>query len=130
MVSGVILVVEDESIILLDVEHSLEEAGFKVIAAYRGGDAIRAFDRDPEKVAALVTDIRLGDGPDGWEVARHMRSVNPNLPVIYTSGDGAVDWPSRGVPNSVMIEKPFVMAQIVTGLATLLNQASAGQPSM
>ncbi|ESX43432.1 hypothetical protein X750_20630 [Mesorhizobium sp. LNJC394B00] len=42
------------------------------------------------------------------------------MPVIYMSGDGADDWPS-GVPNSLMITKPFVMPQIITGLATLLN---------
>ncbi|CDX17352.1 Response regulator receiver (fragment) [Mesorhizobium plurifarium] len=37
------------------------------------------------------------------------------------SGDGAVDWASMGVPNSIMIAKPFVMQQIIVALATLLN---------
>lgn len=56
-----------------------------------------------------------------------MRSVNPTLPVIYVSGDAADDWASLGVPNSMMISKPFVMPQIITGLATLLN---AGGPQL
>ncbi|ESY04072.1 hisitidine kinase [Mesorhizobium sp. LNJC399B00] len=53
-------------------------------------------------------------------MGRHLRGANPTMPVIYMSGDGADDWPS-GVPNSLMITKPFVMPQIITGLATLLN---------
>ncbi|MER9493981.1 response regulator [Mesorhizobium sp. M0320] len=123
MSSIVVLLVEDESMILIDVEHSLVDAGFEVVSATKGADAIRAFDDDPERIAGLVTDIRLGVGPTGWDVARHIRSVNPNLPVIYVSGDGADDWPSLGVPNSIMISKPFVMPQIITGLSTLLNEA-------
>jgi DNA-binding response OmpR family regulator len=126
---NVVLLVEDESIVLMDVEHSLEEAGFEVIGVTKGADALATFDRDPERVGALVTDIRLGNGPTGWDVARHVRSVNPDLPVIYVSAEGAEDWPSLGVPNSLMITKPFVMPQIITGLATLLNQAPTGNSS-
>ncbi|MDF3217284.1 response regulator [Mesorhizobium sp. M7A.F.Ca.CA.001.09.2.1] len=129
MNSGAVLVVEDESLILLDIEHSLREAGFEVIAVYKGDNAIATFDRNPDRVAALLTDIRIGEGPTGWDVARHMRTVNPSLPVIYMSGDGAEDWPSLGVPNSLMITKPFVMPQIITGLANLLNsQAGLAAP--
>ncbi|WP_353019569.1 response regulator [Mesorhizobium sp. M0999] len=117
---GSVLIVDDESMILLDVENSLREAGFEVIAVLKGLEAIATFDREPERVAALLTDIRLGEGPTGWDVARHLRGANPTMPVIYMSGDGADDWPS-GVPNSLMITKPFVMPQIITGLATLLN---------
>jgi hypothetical protein len=39
------------------------------------------------------------------------------------SGDSAFEWHAQGVPGSVMIQKPFVMAQIVTALSQLLNQA-------
>lgn len=98
-----------------------------MIPVSKGLEAIAIFDREPERVAALLTDIRLGDGRTGWDVARHLRTVNPTMPVIYMSGDGADDWPSLGVPNSLMITKPFVMPQIIIGLATLLNQESVKQ---
>lgn len=85
--------------------------------------AIATFDRDPARVEALVSDVRLGENEmSGWDVARHVRSVNPNLPVIYISGDGAVDWAALGVPNSLMITKPFAMPQIISGLTTLLSK--------
>lgn len=59
--------VEDESLILLDVENSLVEAGFEIISSHTGSGAIAAFNRDAERIAALVSDVRLGDAPTGWE---------------------------------------------------------------
>jgi hypothetical protein len=45
--------------------------------------------------------------------------------VIYLSGDSAHEWTAQGVPGSVMLQKPFVMAQLITAITTLLNQASS-----
>jgi DNA-binding response OmpR family regulator len=73
----------------------------------------------------LITDIQLGTGPNGWEVGRRAREVVPGLPVVYMSGDSAHDWTAQGVPESVMLQKPFVIAQLVTAITTLLNQASS-----
>jgi hypothetical protein len=46
------------------------------------------------------------------------------LPVIYVSGASHQDWTSKGVPESVMIAKPFAPAQIVVAISGLLNKAS------
>jgi hypothetical protein len=37
------------------------------------------------------------------------------------SGDSAEDWGSKGVPNSIMLAKPFAPAQLVTAVSQLLN---------
>ena len=121
MMVGAILVVEDEPLILLDVETALQEAGFEVVTAHNAAEAIAAFDAEPERFKGLITDIRLGAGKSGWDVARHLRQANSTLPVIYVSGDSAVHWGAEGVPESVMIAKPFVLPQIITALSTLLN---------
>ena len=76
-------------------------------------------------IRALITDIRMGEGPDGWEIARRARELNPRLPVIYMSGDSAADWSAQGVPGSIMLQKPFASAQIVTAVASLINQAES-----
>ena len=89
---GAILVVEDEPLILLDVETALQEAGFEVVAAKDASEAIAAFDAEPEKFKGLVTDIRLGAGQSGWDVAKHLRQANS-----------------------------FFLPQIITALSTLLN---------
>ncbi|MDP8919398.1 MAG: response regulator, partial [Pseudomonadota bacterium] len=80
---------------------------------------------DTGRFSGVVTDIRLGAGPTGWDVARRARELAPGIPVIYVSGDSAHEWDSRGLPNSVMITKPFVTAQVLTAISTLLNQTSA-----
>jgi hypothetical protein len=41
------------------------------------------------------------------------------------SGNSAQQWTIDGVPESIMLQKPFVIAQLVTALTTLLNQASS-----
>jgi hypothetical protein len=38
-----------------------------------------------------------------------------------TSACNCLEWPSKGVPNSIMLEKPFVPAQLITAVANLLN---------
>lgn len=125
MSDSVVLVVEDELLILLDIESALEEAGFDVEAFSSAEPALTAFDNNPTRFIGLVTDIRLGPGKSGWDIARHLRQVNVTIPVIYVSGDSAMHWGAEGVPGSVMIAKPFFQPQIVTALATLLNEQAA-----
>jgi DNA-binding NtrC family response regulator len=108
-----VLLVEDEFLIRDLVQTSLEDADFEVVTAGHGGEAIQLLDGDRQPVAALVTDVRLGSGPDGWAVARYARKLQPRLPVIYFSGHSAIDWPSEGVPNSVYLQKPLTAPQIV-----------------
>jgi hypothetical protein len=45
------------------------------------------------------------------------------LPVVYMSGDSAHEWSANGVPESVILQKPFVLVQLITAITTLLNQA-------
>lgn len=116
-----ILLIEDEAVTRIDIAFSLEEAGFEVIEAPDGAKALELFDLESERISSVITDIRLGHGANGWDVARHCRQMNPTLPVVYMSGDSAGDWAAQGVPGSVMIVKPFAMAQIVTAVSTLLN---------
>jgi CheY-like chemotaxis protein len=67
----------------------------------------------------LITDIKLGSKMNGWEVARHARQTYPGIAVVYMSGDSAADWTAEGVPNSVMLQKPFATAQVTTAISTL-----------
>ncbi|MER8492718.1 response regulator [Mesorhizobium australicum] len=129
MENSFVLVAEDEPLILLDIETALEEAGFRVVAVPTADAAIEAFSERPESFSSLVTDIRLGPGKTGWELAKHLRGTNPTFPVVYISGDSAIHWGVEGVPGSIMIAKPFAMPQIIMALATLLNQQHAAPRS-
>jgi hypothetical protein len=59
-------------------------------------------------------DGRLG----GCEAIQGDRS---RLSIVYITGAAVGRWPSRGVPNSVLLEKPFAPAQVVTAVSQLLN---------
>jgi hypothetical protein len=37
------------------------------------------------------------------------------------TGDSAADWTAEGVPNSILVQKPFAFTQVVTAISTLLN---------
>jgi DNA-binding NtrC family response regulator len=58
-------------------------------------------------LAALVTDVNLKGQMKGWEIARLVRQIDPAFPVVYMTGAGAEDWASEGVPNSILLKKPF-----------------------
>ncbi len=113
--------IEDETLVQQVVEIGLQDAGFAVVLAMSGEDGVGILEDAKQAVIALIIDVNLGPGMDGWEVARHARALHPDLPVIYVSGKEGHEWTVQGVPHSVMISKPFAPAQIVVAVSSLLN---------
>jgi CheY-like chemotaxis protein len=117
-----ILVVEDDQLVQSVVEDCLSEGGFEAVIASSGENAVELLDEGEGKYRALVTDINLPPGTlDGWHVARHAREIDPDFPIVYMSGIEAEDWASKGVPNSIILAKPFAPAQLITAVSQLLN---------
>ena len=125
----IILVVEDDPVIQSLVEDTLGDGGFETAVAASGEEALTLLKGQKGKYRALVTDISLRGKIDGWEVAQQTREIDPQFPIIYTSGAHAADWASKGVPNSIMLEKPFAPAQLVTAVSNLLNSGSPTTPT-
>ncbi|SHN83886.1 response regulator [Bradyrhizobium erythrophlei] len=125
----VILVIEDDDAIQVVVEDALSEGGFEPAVAASGEEAVTLLTGMQGAYRALVTDIRLRGKINGWEVAQKAREIDPEFPIIYMSGANAAEWSSKGVPNSVMLEKPFATAQLVTALANLLNSGTPIVPA-
>jgi CheY-like chemotaxis protein len=122
-----ILVVEDDQTIQSVIEESLSDGGFEITIASSGEQAVELMNAENPQFRAVVTDINLGrNRMDGWDVARHARESKPDMPVVYMTGDSADEWASKGVPNSILLTKPFAPAQLVTAVAQLLN---AGTPT-
>ena len=120
----IILVVEDDQSIQGIVEVALSDGGFEAAIATSGEEAVTLLEGKRTKYRVLVTDINLPGKMNGWEIAEHAREIEPEFPIIYMSGMGAADWPSKGVPKSIMLEKPFAPAQLVTAIANLLNNGA------
>ena len=118
-----LLLVEDETGIQEVLATALQDEGFEVVIAPTANDAISELEEGGARFKAIITDIGLGGGPSGWDVGRRAREFAPSIPLIYMSGDSAFEWSANGVPESVMLQKPFVIAQLITALTTLLNQS-------
>ena len=120
----VILVIEDDQAIQTIVDEALTEGGFEPAIAASGEEAVTLLKGGLTKYRALVTDIGLRGQIDGWEVAQQAREIDPAFPIVYMSGAHAEDWASKGVPNSIMLAKPFAPAQLVTAVSQLLNNGT------
>jgi CheY-like chemotaxis protein len=102
------------------VERALTDGGFAANGVSSGEEALALFKSNGKNYLALVTDVNLSGRLNGWEVARRIREKEPSFPVVYMTAF-AEDWASQGVPNSVLVAKPYAPTQLVTALSSLLN---------
>jgi len=124
-----VLLVEDEPLVLLVAQDALEAGGYTVLPVQLASEALSVLDSRIADLSGLVTDIRLPGRPDGWEIARHARELRADLPVVYTTADSAADWPAKGVPNSVLVQKPYAGAQLLIAISTLMTTADTNRTS-
>ena len=81
-----VLVVEDEWFLRQDLIENLHHADCRVFQAESGEQALTHLP-NAEQIDALVTDIRLGGDISGWDVAERFRAANPDIFVVYASGN-------------------------------------------
>jgi CheY-like chemotaxis protein len=101
-----ILVVEDEALLGEMVVDALEEQGFEVLLVSNAADALRHVESGAQ-VDALFTDVHLPGGMDGSELARRIRSLRPELPIVYASGRWQPSDDQQLVSRSVFLAKPY-----------------------
>ena len=115
-----ILYVEDEALVAIAVVMALEEAGFAVEHVLNGRLAIMALQKRADEYVALLTDVRLPE-VDGWLIAKRAREMRHDIPVVYVSGDSAVDWSANGVAGSVMLQKPVTNQEVIATIRALIG---------
>ncbi len=101
-----ILVVEDEALIGEMIAEALQEQGFQVFVTSNAADALR-YVESGAAVDALFTDIHLPGGMNGSELASRVRSLRPEMPIVYASGRWHPTDHERLVPRSVFLPKPY-----------------------
>lgn len=115
-----VLVVDDDFIVNLNIRELLQAGGADVESVYCASAAFEAIDRHP-RPSALVTDIELGPGPSGFDVARYARAAYPTLPVVYVSGTSMWRHMAEGVPGSEFLNKPLRLGGVEAALKRLLR---------
>jgi CheY-like chemotaxis protein len=116
-----VLFVDDEVLISMVMSDALEGAGYDVECAASADEAEAMMRR--RCFAALITDIDLGGGPDGFELARHARVEKADLAVIYISGRAGQRFDTEKVSGSRFIPKPFVAGDLIRTLPEVMGRA-------
>jgi CheY-like chemotaxis protein len=112
------LIVEDEFLVRFDIEDALSQAGVNIIAFATGEEALDWLAHG-NKADVLVTDIRLGEGLDGLEIARRFHAACPESGVIYLSATPPD--PGQQMPGSRFLPKPYPNERLVSAVRTMLS---------
>jgi len=118
----VVLVVEDECLVRDAIVDYLQNAGWRVLEAANGEDALTVLEGG-QAIDVLLTDIRLNGDINGWEVGEEFRRRHAGNPVIYASGHSIE--PPRQVPGSLFFNKPYRPSEILDACQRLTE---AGWP--
>jgi signal transduction histidine kinase/ActR/RegA family two-component response regulator len=126
--SETILVVEDEETVRNLARRILGRAGYTVLAAASGSEALLVCERHPGAVHLMLTDIVMPQ-MNGKDLAERLVKLYPTLRVVYMSGytDDAI---GRVLdPGTHFIAKPFNAADLTRMVREVLDETPPDQPS-
>lgn len=123
-----ILVVEDEVLIRLAVADYLRTCGYRVLEASTGEEAQAVFGND-QHVEVVLTDIDLGRGMNGFELARWVREQHPEVRILLTSGVARMAQSAGDLCDMPLLKKPYPHEQLAEEIRRRLNaMRHAGPP--
>ena len=116
-----ILIVDDEPAVRLMIGRALGELGYRVREAEDGPTALAMIHE--ERPQLVILDYIM-PGMDGAEVAREITSFDPDLPIIFSTGHGALRALREAAgDNASVLQKPFSIAELDALIARILGLA-------
>jgi CheY-like chemotaxis protein len=121
--STTILFVEDEAAVRRLVYTILTEAGFTLLTAQDGVEALRLSQEQTQPIDLLLADLMLPGGINGVQVARQIGERYPALKVLYTSGFPMDELTQRGIvdPGWPFLPKPFTVHDLLAKVDEVLS---------
>ncbi|HVU23347.1 MAG TPA: response regulator [Opitutus sp.] len=117
-----VLVVDDEAAILSVTSRMLERHNYGVLTAADGRKAIEMFVAHREQVKLVLTDLMMPE-VDGMALIRALRVLNPDLPIIATSGwepdSRKADWEALGMMQ--VLPKPCTQTKLLEAVDRALT---------
>lgn len=105
-----ILVVDDDADVRATIGQALSELGYPVREAANGAGALAAL--GAERPELVILDFVMPD-MDGTDVARAIADVDPDLPVIFSTGHAALRALRNAAGEEVsVLEKPFTLDEL------------------
>jgi CheY-like chemotaxis protein len=122
----VLMVVDDEAPLVEFVEEMLAELGYEPVGFTSSLQALRAFEAQPQRFDALLTDETMPE-LGGVALATRIRALRPALPVLVMSGmgDTALELRVREAGVQTLLRKPLGVAELGEAVAALLRDPQA-----
>jgi len=114
--NGVILVVDDESLLLTMAETILTDFGYQVITANGGQAALEILAKREDPIDLIITDLVM-PGMGGRELVEHLQVLNPGLPIICTSGY-VMPEDQQSTAGYAYLRKPFTCSELLEKVKT------------
>ena len=124
---GSILVADDEEGVLAMAKMMLERAGFKVLTARDGAEAVELFRDHADEISAVLLDMTMPK-LNGEEAFCEMRQIRSDVCVILSSGYDEQDATDRFVGKGLagFLQKPYDFDTLLTKLRQVLERPDAG----
>lgn len=120
-----VLVVDDDSLVLMNTAALLEDMGYVVTEANSAAEAL-AFFKDDTAFDLLITDQAMPNMV-GTKLIERVREIMPDLPVILASGYGEL--PEAAIQNIIKLAKPFGQAQLAAAIRKVeMEQQACSRP--
>ena len=112
-----VLVVEDEAVMRTKLAEELRDAGYLVVEASNGTEAVEILTLRPD-VKIVISDVRMPGPIDGVELCRRVRSGYPGIKVVLSSGEpNAADSTAHGG----FFLKPYRVARIISHIRSFTD---------
>lgn len=121
-----VLLVEDEELVRRLAKRALASAGYTVLEANNGTEALSVFERYGGKVDVLVTDMVM-PAMSGPKLAQILRDRQSDLRVVYMSGyigDLSQTHPMLST-GARFVEKPFTVKGLLASVHSVLDEEIA-----
>ena len=121
-----VMVLEDESSIRSFIVINLRRAGYEVVEAETGEEALDKLHENPDTLVALL-DVML-PGIDGFEVCRRIRATNPRIGIIMLTARSQEMDKVTGLMNGAddYVTKPFSPVELTARVDALIRRISGG----
>jgi CheY-like chemotaxis protein len=125
-----VLVAEDDALVRDIIRRALAEAGFTVVEAANGREALHKAASE-ERLDLLLTDLAMPE-LGGRELAQRLRETHPRLPVLFMSGYTDDEVMRRGLLESgaTFLEKPFSPEVLARKVSQMLEANQPGTPAV
>jgi CheY-like chemotaxis protein len=117
--SKIVLIVDDEALLRLYARDVLERAGFEVLEASDGEEALGALSAHRD-IDVVMTDVRMPGPVDGLALAHAMRRDHPAVRSLVVSGHALATDASDGDVDR-FLSKPYSAEALVTALRSLID---------